>query len=235
LRTLTLGVLIVSTGTLAALPFRRYQAIPDASAAPAQVTGPAQSALDRPVSPSTTETGDLDPSPAGSLSVAAVDASLASIGLPLSQFPVPNSGVQDAPDPTSADPPPGSSQAHVRPRHNGDVPLTYEDLAMPICDPQVIQRRFNATRRSRESKLQRERVAGLLMPAMESLAVSQQEEIRRVAEAASPDPITTPEEVDSKASASLASAASTTREENLERLPASQPQQRQRHWIRQPN
>ena len=45
LRTLTLGVLIVSGGTLASLPFRRYQAIPDASSGPVQATGPTQSEL----------------------------------------------------------------------------------------------------------------------------------------------------------------------------------------------
>lgn len=46
MRILTLGVLIVSAGTLAALPFRRYQTVPDASSGPVQATGPTQSAVD---------------------------------------------------------------------------------------------------------------------------------------------------------------------------------------------
>ncbi|NND98588.1 MAG: hypothetical protein HKN47_14805 [Pirellulaceae bacterium] len=45
MRNLTLGVLLVAGGTLASLPFRRYQPIPDASVIPEEATGPTQSAL----------------------------------------------------------------------------------------------------------------------------------------------------------------------------------------------
>lgn len=45
LRKLTFGVLVIALGCLAALPFRRYQSIPDASTLPVEATGPTQSAL----------------------------------------------------------------------------------------------------------------------------------------------------------------------------------------------
>ena len=45
MRNLTIGVLLIAGGTAAALPFRRYQSIQDASLEPTQATGPTQSAL----------------------------------------------------------------------------------------------------------------------------------------------------------------------------------------------
>ena len=45
LRNLTIGVLILVGGTLAALPFRRYVPIPDPSSVPKEATGPTMSSL----------------------------------------------------------------------------------------------------------------------------------------------------------------------------------------------
>ena len=98
----------------------------------------------------------------------------------------------------------------------------------------MIQQRFNATTMGREKQLERERVAGLLMPAMESLAVSQQEELRRVAEAATSDQATSDDTAAGKAAATLASTTS-RHQEGIERLPEAPPVERERYWIRQPN
>lgn len=109
-----------------------------------------------------------------------------------------------------------------------DIPLTYQDLEQPIDQPVAIQRRFSATAMVREKQLEQERVAGLVMPAMEALATSQQEELKRVAESVSSADIET-----GQAAGRLASALSS--EKQVERLPEAQSAERPRHWIRQPN
>lgn len=206
MRTLTLGVLIVSGGTLAALPFRKYQAIPDASAAPAHITGPTQSALD---SVETTQlvnnrvTTDPRPSEVHEQTLAALETTLAST------------------EPRWQPEPPA-----LRPR-NAEVPLTYDDFALPIDPPPPIVKRFNATVPIREETLDRERMAALVMPAMEELAVKEQLELQRVAESAR-EIVAAAEQ--SRATGSLASS----REKHVEHLPESTDTERDRFWIRQP-
>jgi hypothetical protein len=201
LRTLTLGVLIVSGGTLAALPFRRYQAIDDASSAPIQVTGPSHSALDSP---------QLESVEAGSPVDATSDQGLTDSGLLVAASH------------------PWAEPVIPREPRRIDIPLTYEDLAQPIDQPAAIQRRFSATARAREKQLERKRVTELVMPAMESLAVSEQQQLER-AMAASDVPSTT-----SRATGTLASSKSSS-DPTLAPLPEVTPAERQRHWIRQPD
>ena len=214
---------------MAALPFRRYQAIPDASAVPAQVTGPSHSALDGPVPGRRSDAVVRESPNAAELN----DAVLAS-HVPTWQPPT-------AP----------------RPRQL-DVPLTYDDLAVPIDQPKPIQDRFNATAAVRQIQVESERVASLEMPPMENLVASQQEELQRVInsmEAPNPRP---PAHAPGTAGGALAStnlrpsrlgtspSAATTQLGNtsgqgLEPLPEAMPSQRvmpsqrQRHWIRQPD
>jgi hypothetical protein len=201
LRTLTLGVLIVSGGTLAALPFRRYQAIPDASSAPLQVTGPSQSALDSP---------QLDSVEAGSPPGGAAGEKVVDSGLLVA---------------TSRQ---WTEPVVPRAPRQIDIPLTYEDLALPIDQPSAIQQRFNATARAREKQLERKRIAELVMPAMESLAVSQQQQLERAAAASNTQSETT------RATGTLASSTSSP-DRRLEQLPEVAPAERERHWIRQPD
>ena len=200
LRILTIGVLIVSGGVLAALPFRRYQAIPYASSAPLQVTGPAQSALDSP---------QLDGVESGSLAGGELDPTKACAEFMAVAARQPWDKAAISPE-----------------RRSVDIPLTYEDLATPIDLPAAIRRRFNATAPVREKELERQRVAELVMPAMESLAVSQRQELERAKIAA------TSESGSRKATGTLASAPS---ERNTQRLPEASTDQRTRHWIRQPD
>lgn len=201
LRTLTLGVLIVSGGTLAALPFRRYQAIPDASSAPLQVTGPSQSALDSPQLDSVES--DAPPDGAGGQKVD-------------------NSGLLVA---TSR---PWTQEVSARAPRRIEMPLTYEDLAQPIDQPTAIQHRFNATTRAREEQLERNRAAELVMPAMESLAVEQQQQLEQAVAALEAQSAT------SRATGTLASSTSSS-DRGLDQLPKAAPSERQRHWIRQPD
>ena len=202
MRTLTLGVLIVSGGTFAALPFRRYHGIPDASATPVQVTGPTHSALDA------AEPGS------GVFNALATGES-------------PGDAVAEL-EGLAAKLPSWSEAVAPQPPRRVDIPLSYEDLAQPIDPPVAIEERFNATSTVREKQLQRERVAGLVMPAMESLAVAQQQQLQQAADSLSAVGAQTP-----PASASLASTSS--RDQHLERLPRAEPVERDRHWIRQPD
>ncbi len=103
----------------------------------------------------------------------------------------------------------------ARERHI-DIPLTFEDLEMPIDQPAMIADKFAATVPIRQRELEREQIAGLEMPRMETLAASQREELRKVAETAT----------------TLASA--TSREKQTQRLPSTKSIDRDRHWIRQP-
>lgn len=201
LRTLTLGVLIVSGGTLAALPFRRYQAIPDASSAPLQVTGPSHSALDSPQ----LESVEANSPPDAASGQSGVNSRLAAAA--------------SRPWPQPVAPP--------APR-TIDIPLTYEDLAQPIDQPAPIQRRYSATAMARQKQIERQRATELVMPAMESLALSQQQELEQ-AMAAADRPAAT-----SRATGTLASSTSPP-ERNIQPLPEAASDPRQRHWIRQPD
>ena len=208
LRNLSLGVLIVCGGTLAALPFRRYESIPDASNSPTQVTGPARSVL---------HASELDTEPDAERlpSLAEMDPLIR----PRDAF-------------YAAETPP------PRRRRSVDIPLTYDDLAVPLDQPKPIRDRFNATTTVRKHQLEEERIAELVMPPMESLPIAEQQELNRVADtfaeprssgrgrasgrfASSPSASNSPFRSDGKISV-------------LDTTPAMQEGARQRHWIRQP-
>lgn len=217
MRTLTLGVLIVSGGTLAALPFRRYQENPDASNEPVQVTGPSESILDVPA----LVIGNGPPTPSG---FAASDLSLDALA-------------SEAPTWQGNRFPAGRDKVIRADRRQIDIPLTYEDLAAPLDEPFAMQQRFSATVSSREKQLQRERAAEMVMPSMESLAIDQQRELDRIAQSFDAKTRFDADtrigtESQGKASASLAST--TSREAGEDRLPVADTAARSRHWIRQP-
>ncbi len=208
LRNLSLGVLIVCGGTLAALPFRRYQSIPDASNSPTQVTGPAHSVLKASELAPETNAEQLP-------SLAEMDRLIS----PHDAFY------------RSASPPP-------RRRQHVDIPLTYDDLAVPLDQPKPIRERFNATTTVRKQQLQEDRIAELVMPPMESLPIADQQELSRVADtfvqpgtsgrgqasgrfASTPSASNSPFRADEKVSV-------------LDTTPTAQAETRQRHWIRQP-
>jgi hypothetical protein len=128
-----------------------------------------------------------------------------------------------------------------------DVPLTFEDLMTPIDQPSPIQERYSATTPIRALQAEQERVAGLVMPAMESLAANQLEELQRSIAELKPQPTAQPQpttgapqgSAEPRAAGSLASS----REAMPEQLPkaapnaganAADPAERERHWILQP-
>ena len=159
MRTLTLGVLIVSGGTLAALPFRRYQAIPDSSITPVHATGPTDSAL---------KMGTINPI-SGTVFT---PPQMADAMIPGSIL-APHS---EAPLPGSAEDPHLNSLNRISQRakteRSPDAPLTYEDLVLPIQMPDILQERFNATAAVKSIQMEKERLADTPPPRMETMTAT---------------------------------------------------------------
>lgn len=213
MRTLTLGVLIVSGGTLAALPFRRYQVIQDASAVPTQVTGPSQSALrSNPPEDSGSEIQQLP-------SIAEVET------------------LMDL----SPEAPSFGNVGRPAPRRHVDIPLTFDDLAVPIDQPKPVQDRFNATA-AVQQRQPADSINGLVMPSIESLPPMQQQEFQRVREATLPASKQTGAtaagrlaSTPSSSGASLLDSTPHFSNPNLSNSTASPQEDRERFWIRQPD
>ncbi len=162
LRTLTIGVLIVSGGTLAALPFRRYQAIPDSSTTPVHVTGPTNSVL---------QIGASDAIPDGTFAPPQMaEAILPGSILATHSEKTGISGTPQADLNSSARIPP---LAKTTPAHGG--PLTYEDLVLPIEMPEIIQQRFNATAAVKSIQMEKERSTDTDKPLMEPMTATPSE------------------------------------------------------------
>lgn len=208
LRTLTLGVLIVSGGVLAALPFRRSNCVPDASDGAFQVTGP---------TPSTLGEHRLE-----LLAEMSPDAAIGS-------------------DPI-ADLTPWSTPADSR-RCSASIPLSYDDLVVPIDRPATVQRRFGATSEAQRgltggpsstSGGNRSDPPALVMPPLDVLDPTQQDAL-----AFSETVIETETtRLDSAASsgqvASFTSTSARVVSEGAATAVTDSPQRR-RHWIRQPD
>ena len=257
LRTLTLGVLIVSGGTLAALPFRRYQAIPDASNSPVHVTGPTNSAL---------RMGQVDALTHDTFHPPQITDAL----LPGSILASHSTADETTPPEAHAQPPADQASTLPSRKRRPDVPLTYEDLVLNIEIPEVVQDRFNATAAVQSIQKEKERLANQRPPRMETMVENQSPSVTGdAAFASSPTVgetrilqpgsrpasdlqagITQPNRVVRETAAgSLASALTPTVDSTKEQqgasvtlpvldgqnqLPSHVSQPRQRHWIRQP-
>ena len=130
MRTLPLGVLIVCGGTLAALPFRRYQPLDSPLIDPFKLTGPEQSVL----LPLDFETTSLR------ADVLRLDDR--------DQHP----GFSQVPDVPKD---PALEQLRSMPRRlvrqSLEIPLTFEDLSQPIDDPGPVRDRW-VTRQDQNAK-----------------------------------------------------------------------------------
>ena len=221
LRILTLGVLIVSGGALAALPFRRYQALPDASSAPAQVTGPMQGILEHSVLDSN---ASATVASHGSVNQEYVDSSANDLQSFAPTYPAPHH--------------PRRLQVEQNPRR-ANIPLTFEDLQVPIDLPDPVKHRFSATTPIRAEQLELERVAGMIMPELETLAESQIQEIQsvatRFAESAKLEAQEQQRADNVNVSARVTGSLTSSRPTALDKLPKETHTDRDRHWIRQPD
>ena len=156
LRTLTLGVLIVSGGTLAALPFRRYHAIPDRSTTPVQATGPTNSALQIGATGPVCDAIFAPPQTSEAILPGSIIAKR-------SEDP----GVRETQQQPPSSPGRTTSFTKTEPSHGG--PLTYEDLVLPIEMPDIIQQRFNATAAVKSIQMEKERFAKTTDSQMEAM------------------------------------------------------------------
>lgn len=195
MRNLTLGVLIVTGGTLAALPFRRYHIQTDG---PIQATGPSQSALDADANRGLASERDSE----------------TAVG---------------SPQLLTESLPPWRQTVTPPPTRRIDIPLSFEDLLIPIDHPGPISDRFNATADVRAKQLQRERAVAMEMPPMESLAVTLQEELRNKIHASQTRSMDQPDTDQGAPSLARAAAHPTP-----QRLPKPDIEHSDRHWIRQP-
>ncbi|MDA8746227.1 hypothetical protein N9N28_16510 [Rubripirellula amarantea] len=137
MRTLTLGVLIVTGGTLAALPFRRATVVPDASSVPTQATGPMESILDAPpVHQLVSQLDDGEKLVLLNEVESAGDASIAFTDYSIRR----------------------PRQTQRRPSRI-DAPLTFEDLLEPIERPDSTKERLGAIAEISDQKRSQDRLA----------------------------------------------------------------------------
>ncbi len=195
LRNITLGVLIVTGGALAALPFRRLQIDSDASMGPREATGPTQSALDLPS--------------LGSLAASDIERTPDEVPLP-DTLPV------------------WRSDARARTTNRRmDAPLSFDDLMVPITDPEPIRRRFSATTSETDRRVVLE------MPPLDALPPTMQVELNRKI-AASPMLPERPGSDSHTPTVSGSLASTPWQAPSGDRLPTPTDPPNDRHWIRQP-
>ena len=159
LRTLTLGVLIVSGGTLAALPFRRYQAIPDSSTTPVHATGPTNSAL---------QMGAINPVSDAIFSPPQMADAILPGSILATHVDTDGPGELQQPHSNSLD----QITKFAKTERFPDVPLTYEDLMLPIEMPEIVRERFNATAAVKSIQMDKDRLADNEMPRMEPMTTT---------------------------------------------------------------
>ncbi|WP_040770615.1 hypothetical protein [Novipirellula maiorica] len=164
MRNLTLGVLIVSGGTLAALPFRRAPEI----VAPETIDQMPGSSVNAQTSAGTVE-NHFSQGAAPSYG-SPVPPSLRT---DLTEDLVLETTTIEAMDTESFDSfswnKPHASESWPSRRHQSYKPLTYEDLAVPISRPDVIQDRFNATASAQQHTEQQSRDADKVVVKMQPM------------------------------------------------------------------
>jgi hypothetical protein len=158
MRNLTLGTIIVVGGLLAAIPFRRDAVHPESSDPNALATGPTSAPFAIATSAPLNPPWDTEPSLAGQPE--SVSGRSQSNGWPNQYLPDPPSQGFAAPARSEAFAATGPdaipSHQPARPRRDGRLPLTYNDLAVPLSNPHFPDQRFNALSGSPSNPLPRQ-------------------------------------------------------------------------------
>jgi hypothetical protein len=155
MRNLTLGTIIVVGGLLAAIPFRRDAVHPEASDPDALATGPTSAPFAIATADPLTPPWGAESSVGGPSAGQSVGGQSVSFGSQSPAVTWPDHRVADPPSRGQAAPSPSDafastgpdaipSQQPARPRRNGRLPLTYNDLAVPLSNPHFPDQRFNA-------------------------------------------------------------------------------------------
>ncbi|MEP1646465.1 hypothetical protein [Rhodopirellula bahusiensis] len=160
MRNLTLGTIIVVGGLLAAIPFRRDAVHPESSDPNALATGPTTAPFAIATSDPLSPPWDTESYVAGQ--VASCSSPSQATGWPNHRGPDPPSQGYAAPSQSAAFAATGPNaippQQPARPRRDGRLPLTYNDLAVPLSNPHFPDRRFNALSSSPSNPLARQSV-----------------------------------------------------------------------------
>ena len=227
MRNLTIGVLIVTGGTLAALPFRRSSPTipinaPHLSQSPDQATGTLDSALDlAPVQAVASASGQFQTGSAKPFSAQEIPG--------LDEF------IRD-------EPPTDSTEFAVIERSPSAVkPLTYEDLMAPITRPETVQDRYQAIAAIGSDSNRQSEEPAMGLPPVGQLAPELRNEFQQRFSSMKPtqirQPVSEVAESSNRAAGSLASSM-IPRTPNLPALSqapvTAEPSQRQHHWIVQP-
>ncbi|EMI26855.1 hypothetical protein RESH_02579 [Rhodopirellula europaea SH398] len=223
MRNLTLGTIIVVGGLLAAIPFRRDAVHPESSDPNALATGPTSAPFAIATSAPLNPPWDTEPSLAGQPESAS-DRSQSN-GWPNQYLPDPPSQGFAAPARSEAFAATGPdaipSHQPARPRRDGRLPLTYNDLAVPLSNPHFPDQRFNALSGSPSNPLPRQS-----MPPIGKAEA-------RVHGASPPSEAQVAAQSPATASANLASSPAVREESTPAQLASSAPESRMRPDTRQ--
>ncbi|WDQ15733.1 hypothetical protein [Rhodopirellula sp. P2] len=159
MRNLTLGTIIVVGGLLAAIPFRRDAVHPESSDPNALATGPTSAPFA--IATSDPLTPPWDSGTTGAGQAASFSAQTHSTGWPNHRAPDPPSQGYAAPsradDFVSTGPGAIPTEQAARSRRDSRLPLTYDDLAVPLSSPHFPDERYNALAGSPSNPLPRQR------------------------------------------------------------------------------
>ena len=223
MRNLTLGTIIVVGGLLAAIPFRRDAVHPESSDPNALATGPTSAPFAIATSAPLNPPWDTEPSLAGQPESASGRSQ--SNGWPNQYLPDPPSQGFAAPARSEAFAATGPdaipSHQPARPRRDGRLPLTYNDLAVPLSNPHFPDQRFNALSGSPSNPLPRQS-----MPPIGKAEA-------RVHGASPPSEAQVAAQSPATASANLASSPAVREESTPAQLASSAPESRMRPDTRQ--
>ena len=188
MRTLTILGMVIAFGMVAALPFKRYQTIQDASTMDTNATGPIGPAQ-------------------GNSDILIED-------VPLGDINIPSLAVS-----------PGKQWPPPLPNRRIQMPLTYEELSVPVQASMHDPERFDATVKAQEAIRAKRKPD--LPPKVQPMQTTAEEASKLRVDSSAPKSIL----VSLAPSNSLAPPTGTS---NVQRLPADSNVDRQRHWIRQP-
>lgn len=145
MRNLTLGTIIVAGGLLAAIPFRRDAATSDTTPQNTLATGPTSMPFATPTTDPLIPPWQNQTRPGPPALASATQQLAAHTGtnqqVPMHRGAGPPTGFNEFADaPTKSIP----TQRAPRMRRDTQLPLTYDDLAVPLSNPHFPDRRYNA-------------------------------------------------------------------------------------------
>lgn len=247
MRTASIAALVIAGGTLAALPFRLSPAPPDVDQA---ATGPSRSVLDQSGRSAATGQAATGQAVTGQAATGQNDVAAASMSQSMNQNTA-QTTIQPPPVRTVArrrsyvPAPNWSADPSADQNRSVDMPLTFDDLMIPIDNPAPISQRFDATmdvtqRRHQVRHVERtkpDRVMGdqTMSPPNSPSNLSNHSVSQPPQPSRSVGSVASSRLENSSPPHLTSSEAIVMRREPMQALPQNDSQQRQKHWIVQPS